>query len=107
MDYLYNLSRFIEDTMKEFEDNVRRHANGISLNDVLKKLEGKVPSERKNSGGFIFRIDLYEIHVSSEKINLFGYKNLINKEFEGDVIEDLYRSLVENYPNLNGKQVEF
>lgn len=102
MDYLDYLSKFIEEGRRKFEDNVRRHANAIDLGDLLKKLEGKTPAERNDYGWFIFYVSPYEIHVSNEKINLFGYCGLVDKEFKGKKVEDFYQRLVNDYVK-NGK----
>lgn len=96
MNYLDYLSEVIGEDRRKFEDTVRRRANAIDLREVIKKLEGKTPVERNNSGWFIFYIGPYEIHVSNEKINLFGYNNLLNKEFKGKKIGSLYSKLVED-----------
>lgn len=107
MNYLDTLPKLIEDSKREFEDSVRRRANGIDLGDVLEKLEGKTPAERNDSGWFIFYIKPYEIHVSNEKINLFGYENLVDVEFKGEEVESLYDKLVEDYAKNQKKQFHF
>tara|TARA_Y100000034_G_scaffold125765_1_gene175986 strand:- start:917 stop:1258 length:342 start_codon:yes stop_codon:yes gene_type:complete len=105
MDYLDELSKKIEDGKREFEDTARRRANGISLGDVLKKLEGKTPLELDDSRKLRFETGPYTIYVSDKGIDLFGHEYLVNRRFEGEEVEELYYKLVDEYKE-NQKKLE-
>lgn len=88
---LDNLSDLVEESKKQMESSVRKHAKTIRLQDVLNKLKYLTPHFDEDNVAYLFEVDQYKISVSHNKLHLTGYSGLIDREFIGSEVSDLFR----------------
>lgn len=111
MNTLDQLTKFIENQRKTFKLQVATLSNMISLNDLLEKLKKATPMKHHNFGGdnawFVFHIGPYEVDVRPKEIHLYGFNHLVKRKFRGELIENLYSNLVDDYTKLKKVSEKF
>jgi hypothetical protein len=121
-----NLDKFaavVKEKEREFNRTLSAFSEEITLDDVLKQLEGKIPTQPTEHGWFKFELSShfkidesldkiylshnYEISVSKDKIYLSGFNGILDRTFQEERIKGVYEKMLQDYEEIKKKDLPF